>query len=154
MLERLKHIPHDGGSRKSLPLELQLPRFRDNDYHGYEDIYGRMAFDRPSNTLTTGCTSLTQGRFAHPTSDRSITLREAARLQTFPDSYRFYGSYGQIATQIGNAVPVRLAEVFAHYFRQLVEQQICQASDGSSRAQADSSSSSRSMACKYCRQVS
>ena len=136
VLERLKHIPHDGGSRKSLPPELQLPRFRDNNYLGYDDIYGRMAFDKPSNTLTTGCTSLTQGRFAHPTSDRSITLREAARLQTFPDSYRFYGSYGQIATQIGNAVPVRLAEVFAHYFRQLVEQQICQASDGSSQQTA------------------
>ncbi|MGB9754999.1 DNA cytosine methyltransferase, partial [Roseiflexus castenholzii] len=73
----------------------------------------------PSNTLTTGCTNFTKGRFAHPTSDRAITPREAARLQTFPDSYRFYGSSEQIAAQIGNAVPVKLAEVFAQYFYEL-----------------------------------
>lgn len=118
-LERLRHIPHNGGSRDRLPVELQLACHRNGRNVGYHDVYGRMNFDRPSNTLTTGCTNFTKGRFAHPTSDRSITPREAARLQTFPDSYQFYGSYEQISIQIGNAVPVRLAEVFAHYFYEL-----------------------------------
>lgn len=118
-LERLRHIPHNGGSRDSLPTQLQLACHRNGKNVGYHDVYGRMDFNRPSNTLTTGCTNFTKGRFAHPTSDRAITPREAARLQTFPDSYRFYGSYEQISTQIGNAVPVKLAEVFAHYFYEL-----------------------------------
>ncbi len=118
-LERLRHIPHNGGSRESLPIELQLDCHRNGRNVGYHDVYGRLAFDRPSNTLTTGCTNFTKGRFAHPISDRAITPREAARLQTFPDPYRFYGSYEQISTQIGNAVPVALAKVFAHYFYEL-----------------------------------
>lgn len=122
-LERLKHIPHNGGSRDSLPIELQLSCHRNGRNVGYHDVYGRLDFDRPSNTLTTGCTNVTKGRFAHPTSNRAITPREAARLQTFPDSYRFYGSYEQISSQIGNAVPVKLAEIFAQYFYELWEKQ-------------------------------
>lgn len=118
-LERLRHIPHNGGSRDSLPPELQSACHRNGENVGYHDVYGRMDFNRPSNTLISGCTNFTKGRFAHPVSDRAITPREAARLQTFPDSYRFYGSYEQISTQIGNAVPVRMAEVFAHYFYEL-----------------------------------
>lgn len=118
-LERLRHIPHNGGSRDSLPIELQLICHKNGRNVGYHDVYGRMDFDRPSNTLTTGCTNFTKGRFAHPTFDRAITPREAARLQTFPDSYEFFGSYEQISAQIGNAVPVRLAEVFARYFYEL-----------------------------------
>ncbi len=122
-LERLRHIPHNGGSRDSLPIELRLVCHRNGRNVGYHDVYGRMDFDRPSPTLTTGCTNFTKGRFAHPTSDRAITPREAARLQTFPDSYRFYGSYEQISAQIGNAVPVKLAEVFARYFSELLGRQ-------------------------------
>ena len=118
-LERLRHIPQNGGSRHSLPEHLQLACHKKGT--GYNDVYGRMNFDRPANTLTTGCTNFTKGRYAHPTANRAITLREAARLQTFPDFYRFVGSYEQISTQIGNAVPVLLAEVFAEYFRQLAQ---------------------------------
>ncbi len=54
-------------------------------------------------------TDVTRGRYAHPHENRAITLREAARLQTFPDDYMFAGSRSQIAEQIGNAVPVELA---------------------------------------------
>ncbi len=115
-LERLRHIPHNGGSRHSLPTQLRLACHRNDSKVGYHDVYGRMDFNRPANTLTTGCTNFTKGRFAHPTSDRAITPREAARLQTFPDSYRFCGNYEQISAQIGNAVPVRLAEAFAYHF--------------------------------------
>lgn len=117
-LERLKHIPKNGGSRCSLPEHLQLACHQKNNT-GYKDVYGRMDFRRPANTLTTGCTNFTRGRFAHPTANRAITPREAARLQTFPDSYKFIGSYDQISAQIGNAVPVVFAEVFAQYFYEL-----------------------------------
>jgi len=64
-------------------------------------------------TLTTGCNDLTKGRYAHPEQDRSITLREAARLQSFPDKYVFRGNSSQIATQIGNAVPPQMMAVIA-----------------------------------------
>lgn len=122
-LERLRHVPNNGGSRACLPPELQLRCHKNGENVGYHDVYGRMDLRRPSNTLTTGCTNFTKGRFAHPTDDRAITPREAARLQTFPDSYRFYGSYEQISAQIGNAVPVKLAEAFAHHFYKLWENQ-------------------------------
>jgi DNA (cytosine-5)-methyltransferase 1 len=118
-LERLRAIPHNGGGRGDIPVHLRPNCHRKGGNVGYRDVYGRMDFNRPSNTLTTGCTNFTRGRFAHPTLDRSITLREAARLQTFPDSYQFYGGYEQISAQIGNAVPVKLAEAFARYFYEI-----------------------------------
>lgn len=105
-LRRLRQIPKDGGDRKSLPPELELGCHK--GYRGHPDVYGRMAWDDVAPTLTTGCTDVTRGRFAHPRDDRGITLREAAALQTFPDSYLFKGNHGQIASQIGNAVPPRL----------------------------------------------
>jgi len=113
-LERLKFIPKNGGSRHSLPKRLQLACHKEG--MGYNDVYGRMDFRRPANTLTTGCTNFTRGRYAHPTANRAITPREAARLQTFSDQYQFFGNYDQISVQIGNAVPVLLAEAFARYF--------------------------------------
>ncbi|MHB8087472.1 MAG: DNA cytosine methyltransferase [Anaerolineaceae bacterium] len=113
-LTRLKFIPKNGGSRKSLPENLQLKCHKNGT--GFNDVYGRLDFSRPANTLTTGCTNITKGRYAHPTANRAITPREAARLQTFPDTYKFSGSYDQISSQIGNAVPVKLAEVFADNF--------------------------------------
>lgn len=116
-LERLKHIPKNGGSRHSLPEHLRLACHKKDT--GYYDVYGRMNPDRPANTLTTGCTNFTKGRYAHPTANRAITPREAARLQAFPDTYKFAGSFDQISIQIGNAVPVDLAEAFAQYFNTL-----------------------------------
>lgn len=120
-MERLRHIPKNGGSRHSLPEHLVLECHKNNNHAGYNDVYGRLDSGRPANTLTTGCTNFTKGRFAHPTANRAITPREAAELQTFPRNYEFIGTYDQIASQIGNAVPVNLAAVFAQYFYQLWE---------------------------------
>ena len=114
-LARLKHIPKDGGSRDSLPDDLQLECHK--GHKGHPDVYGRMSWDSVAPTLTTGCTDVTRGRFVHPRDDRALTLREAARLQTFPDDYRFLGSSKEVATQIGNAVPVRLIEQLAPTLR-------------------------------------
>ncbi|WP_376987272.1 DNA cytosine methyltransferase [Bosea sp. R86505] len=105
-LRRLSAIPRNGGSRDALPEELQLACHKDR--RGYPDVYGRMGWDDVAPTLTTGCTDITRGRFAHPEQDRAITLREAALLQSFPPDYVFHGNGSQIATQIGNAVPVAM----------------------------------------------
>lgn len=113
VLRRLRHIPHDGGGRRSLPDSLVLQCHK--SHSGHWDVYGRMWWDKPAPTLTTGCTNVTRGRFAHPDEDRAITLREAARLQTFPNWYRFSGARSEIASQIGNAVPPLLAEVVARH---------------------------------------
>ena len=114
-LERLSSIPKNGGSRFSLPSRLVLDCHKGQ--RGYPDVYGRMSWDDIAPTLTTGCTDVTRGRFAHPEDDRAITLREAARLQTFPDTYLFSGNRGEIAAQIGNAVPMRLIETIAPAIR-------------------------------------
>lgn len=109
-LQRIRAVPHDGGSRIAFPPELVL-RCHQNYPNGFRDVYGRMHWDRPSPTITGGCTNITRGRFIHPDQDRGISLFEAARLQSFPDDYEFYGSFGEKSLQIGNAVPVRLARV-------------------------------------------
>jgi DNA (cytosine-5)-methyltransferase 1 len=115
-LERLRHIPKDGGSRECLPERLRLECHRDR--RGHPDVYGRMRWADVAPTLTTGCTDVTRGRFAHPRDNRAITLREAARLQTFPDSYSFAGSAKAIAAQVGNSVPVRLIQALAPVLRE------------------------------------
>lgn len=120
--ERLEHA-RPGGSLYDLPAHLIPKRFFENKRIGYRDIYTKLRFDAPSCTVTGGCQHASAGRFGHPALGRCITLREAARLQTFPDSYRFCGSRVKIANQIGNAVPVELARVFACHIRHLYEEQ-------------------------------
>lgn len=114
-IARLRHIPHDGGSRDVLPDHLILTCHKklEGKKNSFLDTYGRMKWDDVAPTLTTGCTDITKGRYAHPVQDRAITLREAARLQSFPDSYVFAGNSAQIATQIGNAVPPKMMESIA-----------------------------------------
>lgn len=107
-VERLKHIP-PGGGRLDLPEHLQLPCHVNNPTHRHVDVYGRLEWNKPSGTITARFDSFTRGRFAHPIEHRSLTLREGARLQTFPDDFVFQGNRGEIARQIGNAVPVELA---------------------------------------------
>lgn len=107
-LRRLACIPEDGGSRDSLPHDLQLACHKKRRPGDFSDVYGRLSWDDVAPTLTTGCTDVTRGRYAHPRDNRAITLREAARLQTFPDSYKFSGNRSKIAEQIGNAVPYEL----------------------------------------------
>jgi len=110
-LERFQCIPHDGGSRSSLPVEMQLNCHK--GYGGHPDVYGRLYWNRPSNTITGGCIQPSKGRFLHPNQDRAITLREAARLQGFPDDYLFAGNKQQMALQVGNALAPPLAYAIA-----------------------------------------
>lgn len=107
-LRRIQNTPHDGGDRTSWAENLVLECHKGTN--GHKDVYGRMKWDSPSPTMTGGCGMISKGRFGHPEQNRAISLREAARLQTFPDSFKFAGNFGQIAKQIGNAVPPLLAK--------------------------------------------
>lgn len=117
-LERLRHTPHDGGDRRSWPSRLRLECHKGN-YEGHTDVYGRMSWDRPAPALTGRCDSISNGRYGHPEQDRAISLREAAAIQSFPDGYEFFGSRKHVALQIGNAVPVKLAECLGEHILQL-----------------------------------
>ncbi|MCY4514962.1 MAG: DNA cytosine methyltransferase [Candidatus Tectomicrobia bacterium] len=118
-LKRLRAIPKDGGSRSSLPESLALRCHKKPN--SYPDVYGRMAWDEVAPTLTTGCTDVTRGRFAHPDQDRAITPREAALIQTFPRQYSFTGGSGVVATQIGNALPFALMRALAPALRTAIQ---------------------------------
>ena len=72
-----------------------------------------MPWDGLAPTITARFDSFSRGRFGHPEKNRTVTLREGARLQTFPDSFEFKGSKVEVARQIGNAVPPKLAEAIA-----------------------------------------
>lgn len=101
-IEILKMIK-PGESMKNLP-----EKFRTKSVHS--GAYGRMIKNAPSYTLTTRINTPSVGRITHPVDDRTITPREAARIQSFPDSYRFIGDITTIGMQIGNSVPPLLAK--------------------------------------------
>ena len=75
--------------------------------------YGKAALNKPSVTIRTEFFKPEKGRYLHPTADRAITHHEAARLQGFPDEFKFVGSRTAIARQIGDAVPVPLGRAIA-----------------------------------------
>lgn len=110
VMQIIRAIPKDGGSRSSLPQELVLDCHKKTN--GFRDVYGRMRWDDPAPTITSGCTNPSKGRFLHPEEDRAITLREAALLQTFPARYNFNATNSQqaIAQMIGNALPPTFAK--------------------------------------------
>lgn len=124
VLEIIRHIPKDGGSRRDLPGELWLPchqRLSTTERGGgAENVYGRLAWDKPAPTITCRCTTPSSGRFVHPEQDRAITPREAARLQSFPDTFGFPDEFLKAERLIGNAVPAELMKVqlqgFANMF--------------------------------------
>jgi DNA (cytosine-5)-methyltransferase 1 len=83
------------------------------------DIWGRLKWGDVSNTIRTGFLHPSRGRFLHPTENRPITFREAARLQTIPDDFVFEGLPEQLARQIGNAVPFKMGRAIARSVREL-----------------------------------
>lgn len=113
--QRIQYIQANGGSRDCLPENLQLPCHQRANVM-YTGVYGIIDPNIPAPTMTGGCISFTKGRYGHPTQPRAISVREAARLQSFPDTYVFSGSRSQTALQVGNAVPPRLAQASGQYF--------------------------------------
>jgi len=112
-LSIVRAIPKDGGSRKDIVDESVLLDCHRKNPDLHKDVFGRMRWDTPAPTLTCRCTDTYCGRFVHPEEDRGLSLREAAALQTFPAKYEFFGTFLHAATQIGNAVPVKLARTLA-----------------------------------------
>lgn len=104
LTQRFTETPLNG-SREDITFRLKC---HSDGYKGHKDVYGRVFFNTPSNTITTGCNNPSKGRFVHPWLNHGITLRHAARLQSFPDDYIFKGSSTEQARQVGNAVPVGL----------------------------------------------
>jgi DNA (cytosine-5)-methyltransferase 1 len=80
------------------------------NHSGHNDVYGRINLDEPGPTMTTACINPSKGRFVHPTDHHGITVRQAARFQTFPDDFVFKGGLTAAGAQVGNAVPVDLGE--------------------------------------------
>ena len=119
-IQRMHIIRENGGSRTALPENLVLKCH--TTYSGHTDVYGIMNPDAPAPTMTGGCLSYSKGRFGHPFEDRAISVREAARIQTFPDDYIFGESLTKAALEIGNAVPIKLVRASGNVFIKIMRQ--------------------------------
>ena len=104
-LERMHMIPPKGG-KEFLPEEHLTKSI-------YSGTWARMDADDVSVTITTRFDTPSSGKFTHPYLDRAITVREAARIQSFPDNFHFFGTKTSQMKQVGNAVPPRLAKAVA-----------------------------------------
>ena len=120
-MERYKSIP-EGGNR--FDLQRNRPDITPNCWlkkkSGGTDLFGRLWWDRPSVTIRTEFFKPEKGRYLHPSKNRPITHREAARLMSFPDDFKFAGTKIQIARQIGNAVPPQFAGHIACFVMELL----------------------------------
>lgn len=101
----LEIIRHAGANISALPPGMVTS--------GFSSCYSRLDPDRPSTTLTVNFVHPASNRCIHPHQDRALTPREGARIQSFPDRFRFIGTSAQIVKQIGNAVPPLLGQRIA-----------------------------------------
>ena len=105
-LRVIRAVPKDGGSRPPDIGPQCLVRARERQGRGaYDDVYGRLYWDKPAITITAYARNPASGRFVHPEQNRGLSVREAAILQSFPSNYIFAGTFDQRFRQIGNAVP-------------------------------------------------
>lgn len=110
-LEMIRPVPQ-GGSWRDIPQEVvnkskRLKRITETG--GRTTLYGRIDYSKPSYTITTYFNRPGNGTYVHPDYDRVLSVREAARFQSFPDDYYFCGNKTDMLKQVGNAVPVLLA---------------------------------------------
>lgn len=107
-IDVIAQVPHDGGSRPQGVGPKCLDKVK-----GFSDVYGRLSWDKPSITITQYARNPASGRYCHPEQNRGLSIREAARLQGFPDGYVWNGSLGDKFKQIGEAVPPLLSLAIA-----------------------------------------
>ena len=111
-IERLKALKA-GSSRSSLPTELR-PKCHIKSNKGFQNVYGRLSWKQTPPTITSGCTTPCMGRFGHPDELRTISVREAASIQTFPRQYKFDTKFMDAACDlVGNALPCHFACIAA-----------------------------------------
>jgi DNA (cytosine-5)-methyltransferase 1 len=124
-LDRIQ-ISLPGTTWREWPPHLQLACHKKASGKTYQNVYGRMEWDKPAPTMTTQFIKYGTGRFGHPVQNRALTLREGALLQTFPINYEFVKegetiSFQALSRHIGNAVPPRLGEVIAESIEKFLE---------------------------------
>ncbi|HVS99084.1 MAG TPA: DNA cytosine methyltransferase [Solirubrobacterales bacterium] len=121
-VRRYKAVPRDGGDRFAMQRNLDraglghlVPRCWREKPTGTTDVFGRLWWDRPALTIRTEFYKPEKGRYLHPSAHRPITVREAARLMSFPDDFVLpeEQAMSSIARQVGNAVPPLLARRIA-----------------------------------------
>lgn len=117
LIEIFKKTPPNGGSRGDSGRVLACHK----DHDGHNDVYGRIDPRHPGPTMTTACINPSKGRFVHPRAHHGITVRQAARIQTFPDDFVFKGGLMAAGVQIGNAVPVQLGETLIRSLRPFIK---------------------------------
>ena len=114
LIKIMKALP-DGGTKEDLPIELR-PK------SGFGNTYAKMWWKRPAPTITRNFACPSSSRCIHPRDSRALSTREGARLQSFPDDYKFYGSTSMKNLEIGNAVPpllsIALAKQVAKFFEE------------------------------------
>ena len=106
LVNAFARTPPNGGSRGESGRVLPCHQ----KHKGHYDVYGRIDPSVPAPTMTTACINPSKGRFVHPTEHHGVTLRQAARIQSFPDWFDFEGGLMAGGIQVGNAVPVVLAK--------------------------------------------
>jgi len=117
LIQAFINTPPNGGSRKDSGRELPCHKTHD----GHKDVYGRINSAMPAPTMTTACINPSKGRFVHPTEHHGITVRQAARIQTFPDDFIFYGGLMASGKQIGNAVPIELGKALVEHISKFLK---------------------------------
>lgn len=109
----LKDVPEGCSAHDNENPDLRPPS-------GFNTTYKRIKWDEPCSTITTNFSMISGCRNVHPTATRSLTIREAARAQSFPDEFAFIGKWGDIRKAIGNAVPPVFAEIIAESIKRQV----------------------------------
>lgn len=113
-LVRIMETLKDGQDKFDLPEDIR-PK------SGFRNTYAKLWWDRPSVTITRNFSTPSSARCIHPRDSRALSIREGARLQSFPDSYAFYGSASKKRLEIGNAVPPLLSCAIARCMRNALD---------------------------------
>jgi DNA (cytosine-5)-methyltransferase 1 len=114
VIEWLWNVPQGASAHENEDVNLRPPS-------GYNTTYKRQIWNEPASTVQTTFGMISGCRNVHPIATRSLTIREAARIQSFPDSYKFVGTSGTIRTGIGNAVPPLLSYALGQHVKKVLK---------------------------------